>query len=101
VTQVAEGSLWPLVKLVRIKSVLWVALQPGITLVDAPGLNDSNASRNAVVSRYLRDSDAIWIVSNITRAVNDKTAKVLSRNTPFLSPDLPVATQTQRPDILV
>ena len=27
--EVAEGSFWPLVKLVRIKSVLWVALRPG------------------------------------------------------------------------
>lgn len=52
--EVAEGSCWPLVKLVRIRSVKWVALKPGITLVDAPGLNDSNASRNAVVSKYLR-----------------------------------------------
>lgn len=57
---VSEGSCWPLVKLVRIQSRLWLALQPGITLVDAPGLNDSNASRNAVVSRYLRVSRSRW-----------------------------------------
>lgn len=60
----------------ELNSRRWNALRPGVTLVDAPGLNDSNASRNAVVSRYLQEAQAIWITSNITRAVNDKTAKV-------------------------
>ena len=29
-----------------------------------------------VVKGYLKEADSIWIVSNINRAVNDKTAKV-------------------------
>ena len=31
--------------------------------------------RDAVVKAHLKNADAVWIVSNIVRAVNDKTAK--------------------------
>ena len=40
------------------------------------GVRDDNGARDAVVKRFLKDADSIWIVSHIGRAVNDKTAKV-------------------------
>ena len=40
------------------------------------GVRDDNGARDAVVKRYLKDADSIWIVSHIGRAINDKTAKV-------------------------
>ena len=43
--------------------------------VDAPGVRDDNSVRDAVVKKYLKDSDSIWIVANIKRAVDDRTAK--------------------------
>lgn len=46
-------------------------------LVDAPGVHDDNSARDGVVKAKLKDADAVWIVSNIVRAVNDKTAKDL------------------------
>eukprot|EP00040_Diaphanoeca_grandis_P035195 m.220660 g.220660 ORF g.220660 m.220660 type:complete len:926 (+) comp33324_c1_seq1:67-2844(+) len=78
---VAGGQLWPLVKEVKISSKKWTILKTGCVLVDAPGVNDSNSSRDAVVRQYLKTADSVWIVSNINRAVNDKTAKdMLDKN---------------------
>ena len=51
-------------------------LESGAILVDLPGTQDSNAARGAVAETYLKNSNAIWIVSVITRAVNDRAAKV-------------------------
>jgi hypothetical protein len=41
----------------------------------APGINDDNSARDGIVKTYLKDADSVWIVSNIKRAVNDKSAK--------------------------
>ena len=71
-----HGAHWPLVKQVRLYSRKWTALRTGAMLVDAPGVHDDNSARGAVVKTYLKEADAVWIVSNIVRAVNDKTAKV-------------------------
>ena len=43
--------------------------------MDAPGVNDDNGARDRVVKQYLKNADSVWIVSNIKRAVNDRTAK--------------------------
>ena len=40
-------------------------------------MHDDNSARDAVVKRKIKEADAVWIVSNIVRAVNDKTAKDL------------------------
>lgn len=50
-------------------------MKTGCVIVDAPGVNDDNSARNNIVQSYLKEADSIWIVSNINRAVNDKTAK--------------------------
>jgi hypothetical protein len=60
---------------VRAWSRNWSVLSTGGVLIDAPGVHDDNSARDAVVKRKLKDADAVWIVSNIVRAVNDKTAK--------------------------
>ena len=52
-------------------------LKTGAVLVDAPGVHDDNSARDGVVKAKLKHADAVWIVSNIVRAVNDKTAKDL------------------------
>ena len=72
--EVSAGQFWPIVKRCRARG-RWDVLQSGAVFVDAPGVNDDNSSRDKVVKKYLKNADAIWIVSNINRAVNDKTAK--------------------------
>ena len=79
--QAAGGQLWPLVKQAKIRSRKWDLLKTGCVLVDAPGVNDSNSTRDAIVKRHLKNADSIWIVSNINRAVNDKTAKDMLNKT--------------------
>lgn len=74
---VSGGSYWPLVKQVRLYSRKWDTLKTGGVLVDAPGVHDDNSARDGVVKKKLKEADAVWIVSNIVRAVNDKTAKSL------------------------
>ena len=73
--EVVGGCYWPIVKRVRMFSRRWSVLSTGAVLVDAPGVHDDNSARDAVVKAHLKNADAVWIVSNIVRAVNDKTAK--------------------------
>ena len=74
--QVDHGAMWPLVKRVTLKGP-WAALACGATLIDAPGLHDSNTTRAAVVRAEYRRADSLWLISNIKRAVNDKTIRDL------------------------
>ena len=71
---VSVGSFWPIVKLVKLWGP-WDVLKTGAVMVDAPGVNDENATRDAIVQCHLRDADSIWICADITRAQNNKTAK--------------------------
>jgi len=71
-----DGAKWPLVKKVVLRGP-WAVLMGGVKLVDAPGLHDDNAARAGVVRNYLQQADGVWLVSNIKRAVNDKTTKDL------------------------
>jgi hypothetical protein len=49
----------------------------GVRLVDAPGLHDDNSARANTVKSFLKQADSVFLVSNIKRAVNDKTTKDL------------------------
>ncbi|XP_041039192.1 uncharacterized protein LOC121275693 isoform X2 [Carcharodon carcharias] len=69
------GEFWPIVKRVRIRVPRSAVLRTGAVLVDLPGVRDSNAARNSIAKEYLKNCDAVWIVANVTRAVDDKTAK--------------------------
>ncbi|EFW99113.1 hypothetical protein CMQ_5534 [Grosmannia clavigera kw1407] len=72
----ADMALWPLIKVVRVflKSD---ALSTGVVLVDLPGFGDANAARDTIAERYISRCAAIWIVSPITRAVDDREAREL------------------------
>ncbi|GCB80329.1 hypothetical protein scyTo_0017148, partial [Scyliorhinus torazame] len=69
------GEFWPIVKRVRIRVPRSAVLRTGAVLVDLPGVRDSNAARNNIAKEYLTNCDAVWIVANVTRAIDDKTAK--------------------------
>ncbi|XP_043923871.1 uncharacterized protein LOC122798813 isoform X2 [Protopterus annectens] len=69
------GEYWPIVKRVQLRVPTADVLRSGAVLVDLPGIKDSNAARNSVAKEYLKTCSAVWVVANITRAVDDKTAK--------------------------
>ncbi|RYC65350.1 hypothetical protein CHU98_g878 [Xylaria longipes] len=68
--------LWPLIKVVRIYTKADV-LSSGAVIVDLPGTKDSNAARAAVAGKYIEKCDNLWVVSMITRAVDDQAAQEL------------------------
>ncbi|KAI4286768.1 MAG: hypothetical protein L6R35_003976 [Caloplaca aegaea] len=71
-----EPAYWPLIKVVKIY-VKSSALKTGLSLVDLPGVGDSNAARSAVAETYMRNATGFWVVAPINRAVDDKTAQSL------------------------
>ncbi|KAI1267365.1 hypothetical protein F5Y18DRAFT_336204 [Xylariaceae sp. FL1019] len=73
------GELWPLIKVVRIFTKA-DALSTGAILVDLPGVEDSNAARAAIAGKYIEKCNALWVVANITRAIDDKVAQKLLGN---------------------
>ncbi|OJD24629.1 hypothetical protein ACJ73_04005 [Blastomyces percursus] len=94
-------KFWLLIRVVRLY-VKAPVLATGAVIVDLPGMQDANAARAAVASRYIEQCSSVWIVAPITRAVDDKTAKtLLSKNfqrqiqmdgalsAPFSTPDIP------------
>lgn len=70
----SQREYWPIIRKVRLKGKFPV-LSSGAILVDLPGVRDANAARGKIAANYLKNSHTIWIVANITRAVDDKTAK--------------------------
>ena len=69
-----DGALWPVVQRVWIAGP-WELLLGGLKLIDAPGTHDSNAARDRVVKDKIATADVVLLVSNIRRAVNDKSIK--------------------------
>ncbi|KAK7749363.1 hypothetical protein SLS62_008215 [Diatrype stigma] len=69
-------ELWPLIKVVKIQTKADV-LSTGATIVDLPGVEDSNAARAAIASKYIEKCHGIWIVASIQRAVDDNSAQNL------------------------
>ncbi|KAL9075583.1 MAG: hypothetical protein Q9157_003987 [Trypethelium eluteriae] len=67
---------WPLIKVVRIFTKAPV-LSTGAVIVDLPGVQDSNAARQAVCEGYIKRCNGLWIVAPIIRAVDNKAAKDL------------------------
>lgn len=72
--QGSTGALWPLVQRVVLRGP-WESHIGSSVLVDAPGVQDENSSRGEMVRRYLTNADSVLLVSNIRRAVNDKSVK--------------------------
>ncbi|KAI1353072.1 hypothetical protein F5Y01DRAFT_303528 [Xylaria sp. FL0043] len=71
-----DTQLWPLIKVVRIYTKADV-LSTGAVIVDLPGVQDSNAARAAVAADYIQRCSGLYVVSTITRAVNDQAAQEL------------------------
>eukprot|EP00854_Cymbomonas_tetramitiformis_P018559 gene18559-22158_t len=71
-----EGQLWPLVHVVRLKHA-WRLLEHGAVLVDLPGVQDANSARGAAAFKYKEQCHVLWVVADITRAVDDGTAQDL------------------------
>ena len=69
-------EMWPLIRVVKLY-VKSPALSTGAVIVDLPGTLDSNPARATVAQRYMEQCTGLWIISPITRAVDDKTAQKL------------------------
>ncbi|KAK4043526.1 hypothetical protein C8A01DRAFT_43650 [Parachaetomium inaequale] len=67
---------WPLINAVKI-FVRSPILKTGLILVDLPGIHDSNAARAAIANGYIKQCSRLWIVTPITRTVDDKTTQTL------------------------
>jgi hypothetical protein len=67
---------WPLIRKVTMHGP-WPVLESGASLVDLPGVRDSNAARAGVAETFLKNCTGVWIVAPIKRAVDDSTAKEL------------------------
>ncbi|KAK3603899.1 hypothetical protein CHS0354_042909 [Potamilus streckersoni] len=71
------GQFWPIVKRVQLRLPNCDVCKTGAVLVDLPGVRDSNAARDKIARDYLKNCSAIWVVSAIHRAIDDKTAQEL------------------------
>jgi len=74
-----EPSLWPLLRHVTI-GVRNSRVLDKVTLVDLPGISDTNQSRVELTYEFIRSCNYIWIVAPIGRVVDDATVfQLLSR----------------------
>jgi energy-coupling factor transporter ATP-binding protein EcfA2 len=64
----SDEPYWPIVEKVRVRGP-FAALSEGIVLVDLPGLNDPNAAREAATRKHLAESQFVWVVFNMKRAL--------------------------------
>nr|XP_034336655.1 uncharacterized protein LOC105330416 isoform X4 [Crassostrea gigas] len=71
------NQYWPIVKKVTVRLPNCDACSSGAVLVDLPGVRDSNAARDKIARDHLKNCTAVWVVSSIHRAIDDKTAKDL------------------------
>ncbi|KAK7717579.1 hypothetical protein SLS64_003073 [Diaporthe eres] len=71
-----DMAYWPLIKVVKVYTRASV-LKEGICLVDLPGVQDANAARSAVASKYMAQASSVWVAAPIKRAVDDEAAKKL------------------------
>lgn len=69
-SQFKEPTLWPLVKKVRI-GIDGPRILEYITLVDLPGLDDTNRVRVDASYEIMSSCDAIWVVAKIDRAITE------------------------------
>ncbi|KAJ7788762.1 Dynamin family-domain-containing protein [Mycena olivaceomarginata] len=66
-----DRTIWPLVQSVHIKGPFPV-LSTGITLIDLPGHGDVDNTRNKVADEYMRDASAVFFVTSIARAIDER-----------------------------
>ncbi|XP_071177089.1 titin homolog isoform X3 [Mytilus edulis] len=71
------GQYWPIIKSVTIRIPHCSVCSNGCTLVDLPGVRDSNAARDRIAKDYLKNCSVILVVAEVHRASTSKTAKEL------------------------
>ncbi|CAC5357403.1 unnamed protein product [Mytilus coruscus] len=71
------GQYWPIIKSVTIRIPQCSVCSNGCTLVDLPGVRDSNAARDRIAKDYLKNCSVILVVAEVHRASTSKTAKEL------------------------
>ncbi|MGH0187763.1 UNVERIFIED_CONTAM: hypothetical protein FKN15_026602 [Acipenser sinensis] len=72
---------WPLVKKVTLYVPGSSVLLDRIVLVDLPGAGDANKCRDQMWKEYLGKCSSVWIVNDITRAADEKTAMEIQNTT--------------------
>ncbi|KAL3859762.1 hypothetical protein ACJMK2_009958 [Sinanodonta woodiana] len=70
-------SLWPIIKHVRIKLPNSDVCSSGASLVDLPGIRDSNPARNKIAKEFLKECHSVWVVNAMPRAIDDVTSRDL------------------------
>ena len=64
----SKHRFWPIVKSVVIRGPFEL-LKDGAKIIDLPGINDPNESREAVTKEHLKTCRYVWLVFNIKRAL--------------------------------
>jgi Dynamin family len=64
----SKHRFWPIVKSVAIRGP-FESLKDGAKIIDLPGLNDPNESREAVTKQHLKTCRFVWLVFNIKRVL--------------------------------
>ena len=75
----ASEPLWPLVEWIRIQGFFPV-LPDGLRLVDVPGLNDPDATRDRVAKHHLSRCKLIWLVLSAKRAATKEIVHYLKES---------------------
>ncbi|EXJ79437.1 hypothetical protein A1O3_08939 [Capronia epimyces CBS 606.96] len=69
---IQDRGLWPFVKSMTIYSEIGI-LSQGLTLIDLPGLQDTNLARVRAARKMQAKCDEIFLVANIGRVVDNPT----------------------------
>ncbi|XP_034151019.1 nuclear GTPase SLIP-GC-like [Esox lucius] len=79
-----ERMYWPLVKCLTVKVPNCKDLLEHVVLVDLPGNGDCNKSRDTMWKSFVGNCSAVWIVSDISRAISEKESwEILDSTVPF------------------
>ncbi|KAM0714016.1 hypothetical protein Q7P37_010980 [Cladosporium fusiforme] len=74
-----QPALWPLAREVSI-GVRNSRVLKKVTLIDLPGISDTNQARVEITHDYIKTCDYVWVVAPISRVVDDGTVyQLLSR----------------------
>ena len=63
-------ALWPLIKQV-IVGIRGSRILEGVTIVDLPGISDTNVVRVEHCTNYIKSCNMLWVVAPISRVVDD------------------------------
>ncbi|KAK3112459.1 hypothetical protein LTR53_011253 [Teratosphaeriaceae sp. CCFEE 6253] len=75
----SESALWPLVRTVCI-GVRGSRVLERLTIIDLPGISDTNETRVKLTREYVKACDYIWLVAPISRVIDDNvTADMVYR----------------------